>query len=63
MKSHLILFVASQARAATFYARVLDASPVLDVPGMTEFALSETSRLVDAECGQRSADAAANATT
>lgn len=41
MKSHLILFVADQARAASFYAHVLGAVPILDVPGMTEFSLSD----------------------
>lgn len=41
MKAHLILYVRDQRRSAEFYARVLDARPRLDVPGMTEFALSE----------------------
>ena len=34
-----ILYVRDQARSAAFYAAVLEAEPVLDVPGMTEFAL------------------------
>ena len=34
-----ILYVADQARARDFYARVLAAEPVFDVPGMTEFDL------------------------
>lgn len=38
-KSHLILYVKDQALSANFYARVLDQSPTLDVPGMTEFTL------------------------
>ena len=39
LAAHFILYVADQAASAAFYARVLDACPVLDVPGMTEFAL------------------------
>jgi uncharacterized protein len=39
-RAHLILYVADQARSARFYERVLGQAPVLDVPGMTEFALS-----------------------
>ena len=35
--AELILYVADQDRARTFYRAVLDAEPVLDVPGMTEF--------------------------
>ncbi len=34
-----ILYVADQAVSAAFYRRVLAAEPVLDVPGMTAFAL------------------------
>lgn len=34
-----ILYVADQARSRAFYRQVLQAEPVLDVPGMTEFAL------------------------
>lgn len=41
MRSHVILFVADQARAASFYTYVLGTAPTLDVPGMTEFALGE----------------------
>jgi catechol 2,3-dioxygenase-like lactoylglutathione lyase family enzyme len=37
--AHFILYVADQAASAAFYTRVLGASPTLDVPGMTEFAL------------------------
>lgn len=40
-KTHFILYVQDQARSAEFYARVLDFAPSLNVPGMTEFALSE----------------------
>jgi predicted enzyme related to lactoylglutathione lyase len=35
--AEFILYVADQDRARTFYRRVLDAEPTLDVPGMTEF--------------------------
>lgn len=37
--AEFILYVADQTRARDFYARVLAAEPVLDVPGMTEFDL------------------------
>lgn len=37
--ARLILYVADQARAASFYAAVLDLAPRLDVPGMTELDL------------------------
>lgn len=39
MQAHFILYVADQAASARFYAAVLGAEPVLDVPGMTEFRL------------------------
>ena len=41
MKAHFILYVTDQQKAAEFYSAVLDLQPTLDVPGMTEFALSE----------------------
>ena len=37
--NELILYVADQRRAATFYAVLLGLQPSLDVPGMTEFDL------------------------
>lgn len=37
--AHFILYVADQARSATFYAQALALPPRLDVPGMTEFVL------------------------
>ena len=40
MKAHFILYVAHQAKATEFYSVVLAMAPTLDVPGMTEFALS-----------------------
>ncbi len=39
MTTHFILYVADQARSASFWSGVLERAPVLDVPGMTEFAL------------------------
>jgi len=42
MKAHTILYVRDQQRATDFYTNVLGASPQLNVPGMTEFHLSET---------------------
>lgn len=41
-KTHFILYVEDQARSAEFYAHVLDCQPSLNVPGMTEFTLSES---------------------
>jgi uncharacterized protein len=38
--AHLILYVRDQGASAHFYAGVLAAAPVLDLPGMTEFRLS-----------------------
>lgn len=38
---HTILYVADQKRSSEFYAKVLNIVPTLDVPGMTEFRLSE----------------------
>lgn len=40
MNAHFILYVADQAKAARFYSSVLARQPQLDVPGMTEFALT-----------------------
>lgn len=37
--NEVILYVADQARARTFYAAALGSEPSLDVPGMTEFDL------------------------
>lgn len=44
-KSHFILYVADQRRSTAFYSAVLDTTPSLDVPGMTEFPLSDGSVL------------------
>ena len=35
-----VLYVADQARSCAFYRAVLGVEPTLDVPGMTEFALT-----------------------
>ena len=40
-KAHFILYVRDQARSTAFYRQVLGGPPTLDVPGMTEFALSD----------------------
>ncbi len=37
--AEFILYVGDQSRASAFYRHVLDAEPVLEVPGMTEFDL------------------------
>lgn len=44
-RAHLILYVADQTAATAFWRTVLDGPPVLDVPGMTEFALGPTTVL------------------
>lgn len=38
--THIILYVADQSRSAAFYQAALALQPTLDVPGMTEFTLS-----------------------
>lgn len=45
MKSHFILYVSDQERSTTFYSQVLGQPPTLNVAGMTEFALSDSSIL------------------
>lgn len=37
----VVLYVEDQARARSFYARVLGVEPTLDVPGMTELPLAD----------------------
>lgn len=39
--AHTILFVVDQARSTAFYSRVLGIEPRLNVPGMTEFHLTD----------------------
>ncbi len=45
MHAHFILYVKDQKRSTDFYRVVLALEPVLNVPGMTEFALSEAAVL------------------
>ena len=45
MISHFILYVSSQNNSADFYRTVLNMVPNLDVPGMTEFKLSDSCTL------------------
>lgn len=45
MKPHFILYVADQQLRAAFYSSVLLNPPTLDVPGMTEFSIGETTIL------------------
>lgn len=40
-KTHFILYVKDQQKSAEFYSKLLCAEPTLNVPGMTEFTLSE----------------------
>lgn len=41
-RANLILYVNDQQRSSDFYAQVLQMPPTLDVPGMTEFSLSDS---------------------
>jgi len=41
-----ILDVSNQKKSAFFYEKLLQQKPILNVPGMTEFLLSETTKLV-----------------
>lgn len=45
MKTHFILYVADQAQSTAFYSAVLEVKPTLNVPGMTEFSLSDNTIL------------------
>ncbi|MCB0308852.1 MAG: hypothetical protein KDD50_02255 [Bdellovibrionales bacterium] len=38
---HTILYVADQKKSTDFYSLILELNPTLNVPGMTEFQLSE----------------------
>jgi len=44
-KSLVIFYVADQERSSKFYSQVFACEPTLNVPGMTEFALTPTSVL------------------
>jgi hypothetical protein len=41
----IILYVADQTKSTEFYSRILCSSPVLNVPGMTEFMLNEQTKI------------------
>lgn len=41
MQAHFIFYVQDQSRSSAFYERVLGFQPRLDVPGMSEFELSD----------------------
>lgn len=45
MEVEFILYVADQERSKTFYAQLLNKTPSLHVPGMTEFILEEKVKL------------------
>ena len=45
MEIEFILYVADQEKSKHFYALLLDKTPILDVPGMTEFLLDEKTKL------------------
>jgi len=45
IKTHFILYVKDQVRSTAFYSQVLGCEPFLNVPGMTEFPLSENTIL------------------
>lgn len=44
-KSHTILYVENQQASMEFYSKLLNIYPTLNVPGMTEFSLSENTIL------------------
>ena len=44
-KSHFILYVENQSESTEFYSKLLNQEPTLNVPGMTEFKLTEKSVL------------------
>jgi len=44
-KSHFILYVEDQLKSSEFYQKLLNQDPILNVPGMTEFKLTEYSVL------------------
>jgi uncharacterized glyoxalase superfamily protein PhnB len=43
--SLFILYVADQTKSTAFYSALLQMQPTLDVPGMTEYTLSDSSKL------------------
>lgn len=45
MQTQFILYVVNQEKSKDFYANLLNLEPALHVPGMTEFLLSENTKL------------------
>lgn len=45
IKTHIILYVKNQLNSSLFYQKILRTQPTLEVNGMTEFQLSETTIL------------------
>ncbi len=45
LHTEIILYVTNQQHSAAFYSVILCRQPVLNVPGMTEFQLSDTCKL------------------
>lgn len=45
MTVHFILYVSDQKRSTEFYTAILERPPTLDVPGMTEFTLGQSTVL------------------
>ena len=45
MKAHFILYVSDQERSTAFYSAVLGEVPTVNVPGMTEFRLEDSTVL------------------
>lgn len=45
LETEFILYVSDQKKSCAFYKELLQAAPVLDVTGMTEFKLSEHTKL------------------
>lgn len=41
MRPHIILYVCDQVASTAFYTYVLGSAPILNMPGMTEFALGD----------------------
>ncbi len=44
-KTLFVIYVADQERSRVFYQSILEKEPVLDVPGMTEFMLTDSAAL------------------
>src|SRR5690606_40565451 len=44
-KSEFILYVENQAKSTEFYTQLFQMEPILNVPGMSEFQLNETTKL------------------